>query len=116
MVGNGSGRGRETRITAGTLAALLRNAWSSAYMPELVSSLSLYGTDGTLKLRPANSAAGKAHLKGGTLNGVQSLAGYVLDRNGKRWIVVMIVNHANANSAQPALDAMVEWVYGGAKR
>jgi len=35
---------------------------------------------------------------------------------GRHWILVMVVNHANANSAQPALDAMVEWVYGGAKR
>ena len=54
-----------------------------------------------------------AHLKGGTLNGVQSLAGYVIDAKGKRWIVVMIVNHANANGAQPALDALVEWVHAG---
>ena len=23
----------------------------------------------------------------------------------------MIVNHANANAAQPALDALAEWVY-----
>jgi D-alanyl-D-alanine carboxypeptidase/D-alanyl-D-alanine-endopeptidase (penicillin-binding protein 4) len=35
----------------------------------------------------------------------------VLDRNAKRWAVVMIVNHAKANAAQPALDALVEWVY-----
>jgi serine-type D-Ala-D-Ala carboxypeptidase/endopeptidase (penicillin-binding protein 4) len=112
VIENGSGLGRDTRITAATLAALLRNAWSSPYMPELVSSLSVYGADGTLKLRPANGAAGRAHLKGGTLNGVQSLAGYVLDAKGKRWIVVMIVNHANANAAQPALDALVDWVSG----
>jgi D-alanyl-D-alanine carboxypeptidase/D-alanyl-D-alanine-endopeptidase (penicillin-binding protein 4) len=35
----------------------------------------------------------------------------VLDRDARRWIVVMIVNHANANAAQPALDALVEWVH-----
>jgi D-alanyl-D-alanine carboxypeptidase/D-alanyl-D-alanine-endopeptidase (penicillin-binding protein 4) len=39
----------------------------------------------------------------------------VLDRNGARWIVVMIVNHANANAAQPAIDALVEWVQQGAR-
>jgi len=115
-IDNGSGLSRETRITAGTLAALLRSAWSSPYMPELVSSLPLFGTDGTLKLRPASGAAGQAHLKGGTLNGVQSLAGYVLDAKGRRWIAVIVVNHANANAAQPALDALVEWVHDGAPR
>jgi len=116
VIDNGSGLSRETRITAGTLAALLRSAWASPYMPELASSLPLFGTDGTLKLRPASGAAGHAHLKGGTLNGVQSLAGYVIDVKGRRWIAVMIVNHGNANAAQPALDALVEWVHEGAPR
>jgi len=49
-------------------------------------------------------------VKGGTLDGVQSVAGYVLDRSGRSWVVVMLVNHANANRAQDALDALVEWV------
>jgi len=39
------------------------------------------------------------------------MAGYVLDGHGRRWVVVMILNHPNANAAQPALDALVEWVY-----
>jgi D-alanyl-D-alanine carboxypeptidase/D-alanyl-D-alanine-endopeptidase (penicillin-binding protein 4) len=113
VIDNGSGLSRETRITAGTLAALLRSAWASPNMPEIVSSLSLFATDGTLRMRPASGAAGHAHLKGGTLNGVQSLAGYVIDAKGRRWILVMIVNHANANAAQPALDALVEWIHAG---
>jgi len=93
-----------------TLAQLLRSAWSSAVMPELMSSLPLYAMDGTLKTRRANGAAGQAHLKGGTLTGVQGVAGYVLDAHGRRWIVVMVMNHANANGAQSAIDALVEWV------
>ena len=80
VIENGSGLGRETRITAGTLAALLRNAWSSQYMPELMSSLSIYGADGTLKLRPPAAWLLKRISSGGTLNGVQSLAGYVARR------------------------------------
>ena len=108
---NGSGLSRDSRISATTLAALLRSIWASPFMPELAASLPVFATDGTLKLRPATAAAGHAHLKGGTLDGVQSIAGYVIDRNGKRWIVVMMANHANANAAQPALDALVEWVF-----
>lgn len=107
---NGSGLSRNDRVSAGAIAAVLKHAWSSPVMPELIASLPIFGTDGTLKTRRAALAAGQAHLKGGTLTGVQSVAGYVLDRNARRWIVVMIVNHANANAAQPALDALVEWV------
>jgi D-alanyl-D-alanine carboxypeptidase/D-alanyl-D-alanine-endopeptidase (penicillin-binding protein 4) len=107
---NGSGLSRAERASAQTLATLLRAAWASAVMPELVASLPVLSVDGTLKRR-GGVAAGQAHLKGGTLTGVQSVAGYVLDRRGRRWVVVMMVNHPNANAAQPALDALVEWVH-----
>lgn len=107
---NGSGLSRRERVSAATLAALLQLAWSSGTMPELAASLPIFAVDGTLRTHPAGDALGRAHLKGGTLDGVQSLAGFVLDRAGRRWIVVMLVNHANANRAQDALDAMVEWV------
>jgi serine-type D-Ala-D-Ala carboxypeptidase/endopeptidase (penicillin-binding protein 4) len=110
VIENGSGLSRAERISASSLAALLRTAWASPSMPELVSSLSLFAVDGTFKLR--NGAhAGQAHLKGGTLTGVQSVAGYVLTPGGERRLVVMIVNHENANRAQPALDALVEWAW-----
>jgi D-alanyl-D-alanine carboxypeptidase/D-alanyl-D-alanine-endopeptidase (penicillin-binding protein 4) len=110
VIENGSGLSRAERISAASLAAVLRAAWASPSMPELVSSLSLFAVDGTFKLR--NGAfAGQAHLKGGTLTGVQSVAGYVLAPGGERRLVVMIVNHENANRAQPALEALVEWAW-----
>jgi len=80
-------------------------------MPEIAASMPIFGTDGTLKSRRNVGAAGHAHLKGGTLTGVQSVAGYVLDAAGRRWIVVMMLNHPRANAAQSAIDAMVEWVH-----
>ncbi len=110
---NGAGLSRSDRVSAGAVAALLKSAWASPVMPELASSLPIFATDGTLKLRRGAGATGQAHLKGGTLTGVQSVAGYVLDREGKRFALAMIVNHANANAAQPALDALVEWVHDG---
>jgi len=47
---------------------------------------------------------------------VRSIAGYVLDKGGRRWIVVFFVNHPNAGGAQAAQDALLQWVYerGGA--
>jgi len=114
VIENGSGLSRAERITAGTLAAVLRTAWAGPVMPELVSSLSLFAVDGTFKSK--NGAfAGQAHLKGGTLTGVQAVAGYVLDTRGERRVVVMIVNHDNANRAQAALDALVEWAWRAGK-
>jgi D-alanyl-D-alanine carboxypeptidase/D-alanyl-D-alanine-endopeptidase (penicillin-binding protein 4) len=107
---NGSGLSRNERASASTIAALLRTAWASPLMPELTSSLPVLSVDGTLKQR-GRSAGGQAHLKGGTLTGVQAVAGYVLDRSGRRWIVVMIVNSPNAGLAQPAMDALVDWTY-----
>lgn len=113
---NGAGLSRDDRISAATLAALLRVVWQDPLMPEMASSMPIFAIDGTLKGRPASDAAGHAHLKGGTLNGVQSVAGYVVDRHGKRWILVMMVNHPNGNAAQPAIDALVQWTFEGAGR
>lgn len=114
VVDNGSGLSRAERASAATLAAVMRSAWAGPVMPELVSSLSLFAVDGTFKTRNGASA-GQAHLKGGTLTGVQAVAGYVLDARGRRWIVVMLANHDNANRAQPAMDALVDWTYRGGK-
>ncbi len=41
----------------------------------------------------------------------RAIAGYVLDRNGKRHTVVMIVNHPRAPEADAAIDALLAWVY-----
>ncbi|HZZ93433.1 MAG TPA: D-alanyl-D-alanine carboxypeptidase/D-alanyl-D-alanine-endopeptidase [Usitatibacter sp.] len=112
---NGSGLSRDERASALLLARVLAAAWHSPVMPELAASFPLVGVDGTLKSHP-RAAQGGAHLKGGTLTGVQSAAGYVLDRAGHRWIVVMLMNHANANAAGAAVDALIDWVASGRPR
>ena len=109
---NGAGLSRTDRAAAATIAAVLRAAWASPVMPELLASLPVLSVDGTLRKR-GRSAGGQAHLKSGSLAGAQSIAGYVLDRQARRWIVVMIVNHPAAGLSQPAMDALVEWVYKG---
>jgi D-alanyl-D-alanine carboxypeptidase/D-alanyl-D-alanine-endopeptidase (penicillin-binding protein 4) len=109
---NGSGLSRIERISAGNLAAMLQAAWKSPVMPELISSMPIAGLDGTMRRRVKNEGvSGQAHVKTGLLSDVRSMAGYVLDRSGKRVVVVMIVNHANAHQAQPAMDALLRWVY-----
>jgi serine-type D-Ala-D-Ala carboxypeptidase/endopeptidase (penicillin-binding protein 4) len=105
--GNGSGLSREERITALQLARLLQVAWASPLMPELASSLPLAGVDGTL--RRARGAAGLAHLKSGSLRDVAGVAGYVEGASGRRYVLVAIANHANANAARPAIEALIQW-------
>ena len=58
-----------------------------------------------------NVAIGQAHIKTGSLSDVRSIAGYVLDRSGRRHAVTMIVNHPNAAQSQAAQDALLNWVY-----
>lgn len=109
---NGAGLSRQERISAEGLGRVLQAAWRSSVMPELMASLPVTATDGTMKKRlKQNGVAGQAHIKTGSLEGVRSLAGYVLDRTGRRWIVVFFVNHANAGGAQAAQDALLQWVY-----
>jgi D-alanyl-D-alanine carboxypeptidase/D-alanyl-D-alanine-endopeptidase (penicillin-binding protein 4) len=106
---NGAGLSRSERITAAGLARVLASAYSSALMPEFMSSLPIVGVDGTMRKR--NGAAGAAHIKTGLLADTRAIAGYVHAASGRRYVVVAIVNHSNAGAAQPALDELLNWVY-----
>ena len=109
---NGSGLSRQERISAVGLARVLDTAFRSAVMPELMASLPLVASDGTMKRRlKFDSIAGQAHIKTGSLSDVRSIAGYVLDRMGRRQVVVFFINHPNANAGQAAQDALLRWVY-----
>jgi len=113
---NGAGLSRIERISAGNLAALLQAAWRSAVMPEFIASLPVAAVDGTMRRRlKGEGIAGQAHIKTGLLSDARAMAGYVLDRSGRRHVVVMIVNHPGAPESQPAMDALLRWVYEGAR-
>jgi len=112
---NGSGLSRLERISAQHLGQLLQAAWRSPVMPEFVSSLPIVAADGTMKKRlHGERVAGNAHIKTGLLADARAIAGYVLDRDGRRYVVVMIVNHPKAHEAEAAVDALLEWVYDSA--
>ncbi len=109
---NGAGLSRRERISAGNLGRLLLAAYASPVMPEFIASLPLTAVDGTMKKRlHQNGVAGQAHIKTGSLEGVKSIAGYVLDRKGRRAAVVFFVNHPNAAATQAAQDALLACAY-----
>ncbi|MCH8178716.1 MAG: D-alanyl-D-alanine carboxypeptidase/D-alanyl-D-alanine-endopeptidase [Proteobacteria bacterium] len=104
---NGAGLSRNERSTALCLGQWLQAMWRSPVMPEFVSSLPLNGADGTT--RRWQAAAGRAHIKTGSLDGVASVAGYVEGDNGQRVIVVGLVNHPRADAGRPVLQALIDW-------
>jgi D-alanyl-D-alanine carboxypeptidase/D-alanyl-D-alanine-endopeptidase (penicillin-binding protein 4) len=108
LLDNGSGLSRQDRISAQGLARLLQTAYRSPLMPELMSSLPITGIDGTLK-RSRATAQGSAHLKTGSLRDVTAIAGYVHAASGKRYVLIAVANHPNANAARPAFDALIDW-------
>lgn len=112
VIENGSGLSRKERISPQHMGELLLTAWHSRVMPEFISSMPVTATDGTMKKRMNHSdVAGQAHIKTGLLEGVKTMAGYVLGKSGKRMVVVFLVNHPKAGNAQPAMDTLLQWVY-----
>lgn len=87
----GAGLSRTERISAATLAALIRHASSTAWYPDWLASLPRSGVDGTLQQRLL-TVADRARLKTGTLNNATALAGVVWDKQQQPYIFVGIVN------------------------
>jgi len=112
VLDNGSGLSRIERISARNLGAVLLSAYASPVMPELMASLPVAAVDGTMRRRLKSAEiAGQAHIKTGSLSGARSIAGYVLDAQGNRVVVVFLVNHGYAYNAQPAMDALLSWTH-----
>jgi len=99
-IDNGAGLSRDAKISAQGLAALLESAAAWAWWPEFLGSLPIAEVDGSLKKRFHNIAPpGRLRLKTGLLKDARALAGYVIDRNGDLWVVVILHNHPKAASS-----------------
>jgi D-alanyl-D-alanine carboxypeptidase/D-alanyl-D-alanine-endopeptidase (penicillin-binding protein 4) len=103
---NGSGLSRRAQLSARLLGQVLREAARGPYGSEFMASLPVAGETGTLKRRFADIGA-RLRLKTGTLRNVAALAGYWLAPDGRRLVIVAIVNHSDAAASKPALDAVV---------
>jgi D-alanyl-D-alanine carboxypeptidase/D-alanyl-D-alanine-endopeptidase (penicillin-binding protein 4) len=72
------------------------------------------GVDGTARRTGTGpGAAGRAHLKTGSLRDVVGVAGYVHAADGKRYVLVAIANHANAGAMRQVIDQLVVWTAAG---
>ncbi|WP_330283041.1 D-alanyl-D-alanine carboxypeptidase/D-alanyl-D-alanine endopeptidase [Streptomyces sp. NBC_00588] len=104
---DGSGLDRGDRLTAGLLTALLAKAGDPA-RPELrpvLTGLPVAGFTGTLTTRYADGAAGVVRAKTGTLTGVNTLAGTVVDQDGRLLAFAFLASDTtDPQAAQSALD------------
>ncbi len=112
IIENGSGLSRISRISAEHVGKLLLAAFQSPVMPELLSSMPIAAVDGTMRNRLHRTpVSGLAHIKTGSLNEVRAIAGYMLNKDGKRFVVVFLVNHPKAVFSRTAMDILLQSLY-----
>ncbi|MFJ1694335.1 D-alanyl-D-alanine carboxypeptidase/D-alanyl-D-alanine-endopeptidase [Streptomyces sp. NPDC088252] len=108
---DGSGLNRKDKVTAGLLAGLLARAADPDH-PELrpvLTGLPVAGFTGTLSGRydEKSEGTGLIRAKTGTLTGVNSLAGTVVDRRGRLLAFAFLASGTTSPSeAQSSLDAL----------
>ncbi|MEU1476258.1 D-alanyl-D-alanine carboxypeptidase/D-alanyl-D-alanine-endopeptidase [Streptomyces sp. NPDC005760] len=104
---DGSGLDRADRLTADLLTALLVKA-GDPDRPQLrpvLTGLPVAGFTGTLTSRYTDGAAGVVRAKTGTLTGVNTLAGTVVDQDGRLLAFAFLASETtDPAAAQSALD------------
>ncbi|MFJ8011603.1 D-alanyl-D-alanine carboxypeptidase/D-alanyl-D-alanine-endopeptidase [Streptomyces sp. NPDC096339] len=108
---DGSGLNRADKVSAGLLTGILAKAAGPDH-PELrpvLTGLPVAGFTGTLRARNSGSspAAGLLRAKTGTLTGVNSLSGTVVDRSGRLLAFAFLTaNTPGQEGAEKALDKL----------
>jgi D-alanyl-D-alanine carboxypeptidase len=110
---DGSGLARSDRIAPMTLAQLLAEASKSSepQLASLVTGMPTAAFSGTLSGRftvgTVRAGAGTVRAKTGTLSGVSTLAGSVVDAEGRQLVFALMAgNVASVVAAEPALDSV----------
>jgi D-alanyl-D-alanine carboxypeptidase/D-alanyl-D-alanine-endopeptidase (penicillin-binding protein 4) len=114
-----SGLSRLDRVSPQALVKVIRLALSSSRpeMRPVLDGLPVAGLTGTLADRyrrgPSTAAAGLARAKTGTLLGVNTLAGYVVDADGRLLVFAFMTDRAvSPDTAEPALDRLAAALAG----
>ncbi len=113
---NGSGLSRDEAISALSLADMLQAANSSPVAQVFVESLPIAGVDGTMRNWLTHAGAGgNAHIKTGRWRRARDRG---IRRRGERRELCRRELHQRSarRKARAAHDALLEWVYEGARR
>ncbi len=110
-IDNGSGLSRTAKINAKLLGQMYDDAYDR-YGSRWMETLSIAGVDGTIKRRFRNTVVTKrAWMKTGTLRRVKNIGGYVKNRAGKFYTVVIIINSSKAKYRGAILqDEIMKWL------
>ena len=110
---NGSGLSRSAKVTAKSLANMHDVAFDK-YGKRWMNTLSIAVIDGTIRKRFKNSSVkNRAWMKTGTISKVKNIAGYVQNRAGKYYTVVIIVNSKRAKAYGARLqNKIIGWLRG----
>lgn len=110
MIDNGSGLSRISKMDAKLLAHMYDNAYDH-YGARWMQTLSIAGVDGTIKRRFNATVKKRAWMKTGTLRRVKNIGGYVKNRAGKLYTVVIMVNSSKAKYRGAKLqNDIIEWL------
>jgi D-alanyl-D-alanine carboxypeptidase/D-alanyl-D-alanine-endopeptidase (penicillin-binding protein 4) len=106
-----SGLSHRDRVTAHSLVVVLRAAIRDPRLRPVLEGLPVAGLTGTLADRysrsPAARGAGLVRAKTGTLTGVNTLAGEVVDRSGRLLVFAFLAPRApSAGLTEAALDSL----------
>ena len=112
-----SGLSRLDRVSAATLVGILRAAVNEPALRGLLAGIPVAGATGTLATRfhakPTLPGAGVVRAKTGTLAGVNTLAGTVVDADGQLLVFAFLSDRAIAPSrTEAALDRLAATLAG----
>lgn len=107
-----SGLSEQDRVPARLLAEVLARAQGDFEIgPELVASLPVGGADGTLEERfGGEEAKRRVRAKTGRIAGTLSLAGYAVNRDGRRFAFAILANHprGSIDAVHQTIDRLVD--------
>ena len=111
MVDNGSGLSRIAKMTAKNLADMYDNAYDR-YGSRWMKTLSIAGVDGTIKRRFRHTVVkNRAWMKTGTVRRVKNIGGYVKNKAGKLYTVVILVNSTRSRYHGAKLqNEIIKWL------
>lgn len=97
---DGSGLSRFNRLSAAQYTQLLAKQQATTYFDIYYKSLPIAGISGTVSsLCKDQAAAGKVHVKSGTMEGVKAYAGYVDSKSGHPIAFAIIANDYQVSNA-----------------
>ena len=110
-IDNGSGLSRTAKMTAKMLATMYDSAYTR-YGQRWMNTLSVAGVDGTIKKRfRGTSVRNRAWMKTGTLRRTKNIGGYVKNKAGKLYTVVILVTTTKGKwKAAKLQNDIMQWL------